>query len=154
MRDLEAARQRWLTDRPLYAEFGKVLKARLESSVRPLGLPAEITVRTKEMDSLLKKLVYKQDNHTYDSLGDKLGARIVVKRAGHVALVRGAIAELFVCGRFDDKAESLQEHEVGYEASRELSVEFSASLRPCIVWSCRAQMRSRTICGFDQVAGE
>src|ERR1700719_1310401 len=99
MEDLEAARRRWLTDRPHYVEFGKVLKARLESVVRPLGLPgAEISVRTKEVDSLLKKFVFKQNHHTYDSLGDKLGVRIIVKRAGHVELVRAVIAERFVCG--------------------------------------------------------
>ena len=67
MDDLEKARERWLSERPKYLAFGEVLEARLTAVRRRLGLPADISHRAKEIDSLLKKLISKS-HHTYDSL--------------------------------------------------------------------------------------
>jgi hypothetical protein len=79
MEDLEYARTQWLQQEPVYAAFGAYLDAQLATIARRTGVPADVSVRTKEIDSLLKKLLRKPE-HTYGSLGDKLGARIIVKR--------------------------------------------------------------------------
>ena len=81
-------------------------------------------VRTKDVDSLLKKLIRKPE-HTYESLGDKLGARVIVKRLRDVKTVREAVATTFVCGTFEDTADRLAEDRVGY-----LSVHVDVALLP------------------------
>ncbi len=47
-------------------------------------------------------------------LGDKLGARIVVRRLGDVQSVCDAVAQTFVCGPFENTADRLAEDRVGY----------------------------------------
>jgi ppGpp synthetase/RelA/SpoT-type nucleotidyltranferase len=122
--DLEHARTRWLKDETVFAAFGRHLEVRLQAIVRAIGIPCTVTARTKEIDSLLKKLIRKPD-HTYASLGDKLGARIVAKRLGDVTMVCPAIAREFACGPFENTADRLAEDQVGY-----LSVHVDISLLP------------------------
>jgi len=145
MEDLERARQRWLEDRPEYEKFGKALKARIVDAIRPLGIPSVASVRAKEVDSLLKKLILKTD-HRYETLGDKLGVRIVVKLKEHVTLVCDKIATSFTCGEFENKADDLEANEVGY-----LSVHVDIGLPvgdplstvyPAEVWHAELQVRT------------
>jgi ppGpp synthetase/RelA/SpoT-type nucleotidyltranferase len=155
MENLEEARRRWLEDRPRYNEFGAVLKPRLIEAVRPLGIPSVVSVRTKEIDSLLKKLILKAD-HTYMSLGDKLGARIIVKLKEHVPLVCDRIAMCFACGDFENKADKLRDNEVGY-----LSVHVDvgiptddsiATLYPSEVWRAELQIRTMAQHWWSEIA--
>ena len=113
MDDLDDARTRWLRDEPQHAALGVYLTERLGALVRRIGIPATVSVRTKEMDSLLKKLLRKPD-HTYDGLGDKVGARIIVKRLRDVQTVCDAVRLEFACGPFENTADRLAEDQVGY----------------------------------------
>jgi ppGpp synthetase/RelA/SpoT-type nucleotidyltranferase len=111
--DLERARVLWLTDEPLFRAFGRCLEERLREVVKRIGLPATVSVRTKEIDSLIKKLIQKP-SHTYETLGDKLGVRVVVKRLRDIQLIRNAVDSVFACGRFENTADRLAEDQVGY----------------------------------------
>jgi ppGpp synthetase/RelA/SpoT-type nucleotidyltranferase len=113
MDDISKARRRWIEDRPKYKAFGEALEPKLKSVVRRLGLPAAVSSRPKDIDSLLKKLIRKP-RHTYDSLGDKLGARIVVKLVSDVDRVVAEVQKMFDCGPVDDKADELKDDKVGY----------------------------------------
>jgi len=120
--DLEQARTRWLNDEPLYAAFGEVLEARLTALAKAVGIPATVTTRTKEIDSLLKKLLRKPE-HSYESVGDKLGARVIVRRLQDVQAVCDSVGRAFECGPFENTADRLAEDRVGY-----LSVHVDVSL--------------------------
>jgi ppGpp synthetase/RelA/SpoT-type nucleotidyltranferase len=122
MEDLEHARRRWLSEEPQYRVFGVLLQERLQKLIRRLGIPGEVKARTKEVDSLIKKLIQQPDK-TYVELGDKLGVRVVVKRLNDVDVVRDEVAREFDCGEFEDKADKLAEDRVGY-----LSVHVDISL--------------------------
>ena len=124
MEDLEFARTAWLKEEPQYAAFGAHLRERLHTIVRAAGIPASISARTKEIDSLLKKLILKP-TYTYANLGDKLGARIIVKRLRDIATICDAIKAQFVCGLFENTADRLKEDKVGY-----LSVHVDVALLP------------------------
>jgi ppGpp synthetase/RelA/SpoT-type nucleotidyltranferase len=114
MEDLDQVRQRWLSERPSFEQFGQALTFKLQNTMRAFGFPAAVSCRTKEVDSLIKKLITKSDHHTYESLPDKLGLRIVVKRKRHVEIVCASIANEFACDEFDDKIDKLKENQVGY----------------------------------------
>jgi ppGpp synthetase/RelA/SpoT-type nucleotidyltranferase len=65
------------------------------------------------VDSLVKKLLLKTE-HTYDSLPDKVGARVVFKHLSDSARVQALISERFDHDPPDDKANQRGAKEVGY----------------------------------------
>ena len=124
MEDLEYARSQWLRDEPLYGTFGKYIEKRLGALARRLGIPAAVSTRPKEIDSLLKKLLRKP-HHSYETLGDKLGARVVVKRLKDIEALCLALPSEFACGMFENTADRLAEDQVGY-----LSIHVDIGLLP------------------------
>ena len=76
MTDIEDARLRWIEERPIYDEFASLLADRIRVALSSLGLWFTVQCRTKELDSLLKKLM--RGKHTYETLPDKVGLRVIV----------------------------------------------------------------------------
>jgi hypothetical protein len=69
--DVEAARKAWVAEKPQFERFGNLLADSLRNGIRKLGIPGNVSVRAKELDSLVKKLLLKR-GHTYDSMPDKI----------------------------------------------------------------------------------
>lgn len=113
MTDLEAVRKRWLDEKPIYEEFGKEIKLRLEAALRRAGIWAQVNSRPKEVDSLIRKLITKP-HHDYESVGDKSGVRVVVRYKSEVDAVLALAAQLFDCGNVQNKADTLGLNKVGY----------------------------------------
>ena len=65
------------------------------------------------MDSLIKKLINKPDK-TYESLGDKVGVRIVIRYVSEIDGVMSLVAELFACSGRENKLSELGPDKVGY----------------------------------------
>jgi len=116
-------RKRWLGEREHLDRFGALLKSRIEKRLRNLGIWADVQKRTKGIDSILKKLLTKKQ-HTYETLPDLVGVRVVVRYQPEVKTVIKAVDEMFRCGVLDDKSARLAEDEVGY-----LSVHTEARLK-------------------------
>jgi len=121
--DHDDVRQRWLREKDRLDQFGAVVKARIADRLRSLGVWADVQSRTKSIDSILKKLLTKK-HHTYETLPDLIGARVVVRYRSEVQQVITAVADLFYCGPLDDKSARLAEDGVGY-----LSVHTEARLK-------------------------
>lgn len=113
MTDLEDVRKRWLKEKPRYECFGKEIQKRLEAGLRRAGIWAELDSRAKEIDSLIRKLV-KKPHHTYESVSDKTGVRVVLRYKSEVEHVLALAAQLFVCGEAQNKADMLKPDQVGY----------------------------------------
>ena len=113
MSDVEAARKRWIQERPEYEEFGNIIKERLQTALKPSGFWCEVSARAKEVDSLVKKLI-KKPNHSFDTLPDKVGARVIVRFRSDIQpcldLIRGAL----LCSAVDPKDPG--EDRVGYQS--------------------------------------
>ena len=84
MTDLEDARKRWLEERERWEEFGQEAAKKLKAALRQRGIWAQVSTRAKEMDSLIKKLINKHTDKTYESLGDKVGVRIVIRYVSEI----------------------------------------------------------------------
>lgn len=106
-------RTRWLNEKARFDEFGALVRARITERLRSLGIWADVQGRTKGIDSILKKLLTKK-HHTYDTLPDLVGVRVVVRYRSEVQQVIKAVEELFACGGLDDKSARLAEDGVGY----------------------------------------
>jgi ppGpp synthetase/RelA/SpoT-type nucleotidyltranferase len=113
--DVEKARQTWIRERPTHVAFADLVKARLESSLRPLGIWFEVSARAKEIDSLVKKLLAKR-HHTYETLPDKVGARIVIRYRADLESVVAVAKGLFDGEQPDDKVRGLGTDRVGYQS--------------------------------------
>jgi ppGpp synthetase/RelA/SpoT-type nucleotidyltranferase len=112
--NIEAARKRWIAERSQYDAFGKMLEERIRQSLKPLGLWFEVSSRAKTVDSLVKKLLTKQGKHTFDTLPDKVGARVVLRYRSDVGRVVQQVQQLFDSDEPEDKLAKEGVNWVGY----------------------------------------
>jgi len=113
MTNLEDARKRWLKERKKWERFGLEAANKLKTALRQRGIWAEVSARAKEMDSLIKKLINKPDK-TYESLGDKVGVRVVVRYVSEIEGVMTLVSDLFACSGRENKLSNLGPDKVGY----------------------------------------
>lgn len=113
MTDLESARKRWLDERSRYERFGVEIADRLRSELRGKGIWGDVESRAKDIDSLVRKLV-KKSHHSYESLSDKAGVRVIVRYKSELDIVGGIAAALFQCSEPDNKVDAMQPNQVGY----------------------------------------
>src|SRR6185437_2742516 len=96
MTDLEEARKRWIVERPQYEQLGFHMMERLQKEILLAGIWAELKIRAKEVDSLIRKLITKPE-HIYDSLGDKVGIRVIVAIAMRLTRYLGSPEKHWTC---------------------------------------------------------
>ena len=113
MTDVEQTRQRWTAERPQYEAFGRLVAQRLRDSLKPLGVWFHVEARAKTIDSLVKKLLTKQ-HHTFESLPDKVGARVIIRYRTDVDQVIKRVRTLFDSNEPEDKERLLGIDRVGY----------------------------------------
>lgn len=114
MSEIEAARKRWIVECKQYEAFGKMLEERIQQSLRPLGLWFEVSSRAKTVDSLVKKLLTKQQKYTFDTLPDKVGARVVLRYRSDAGKVVQQVRQLFDSDEPEDKSVEKGVNWVGY----------------------------------------
>src|SRR3954452_19173505 len=107
MADLEAARQEWLASRHQFDDFAANVAEILSAGIRLIGIFAQFDHRAKEMDSLIKKLIRKP-HHSYESLPDKAGVRVVVRYKHEIDPILAIATELFDRDALEDKADLLK----------------------------------------------
>jgi len=112
--DVEQARLRWIKERPKYAAFGNVMQERIRALIKPLGIWFEISARAKEVDSLVKKLLRKP--HTFETLPDKVGARIIIRYRSDLQRVVDKVSAQFDAKKVDDKTKGLGTDRLGYQS--------------------------------------
>lgn len=114
MTDVEEARGRWITERPAFIEFSIELEKQLQRLVSELGISAQVSVRAKEVYSLVKKLIAKR-HLNYASVTDKVGARIVVRYRSELPRVQKLVCERFRVDKIEDTSGRLSIDKVGYQ---------------------------------------
>lgn len=77
--DREALRLRWIDERPQYDEYRRQVESEIRDLISEHGLPyANITGRTKTVDSFVRKFDLHEGKDSYESIHDKAGVRVVV----------------------------------------------------------------------------
>lgn len=113
--DLEEARTHWIAVREEYCAFAELLSVRLDGIAKELGIHAQISARAKETHSLVKKLLAKP-HLSYETLPDKVGARIVVRYLSEIAPLEQCIQERFIHEDVEDKSKKLGTNKLGYQS--------------------------------------
>jgi len=115
MTDLEEARKRWIVERPQYEQLGFHMMERLQKEILLAGIWAELKIRAKEVDSLIRKLITKPE-HTYDSLGDKVGIRVIVRYRDEIDAILGIARETLDLSNVENTTDRLRPDVVGYRS--------------------------------------
>lgn len=113
MTTLEEARKLWLVEQPAFAKFASYLQATLKLEIRRAGILCQVTSRAKELDSLIKKLILKP-KHTYESLGDKAGVRVIVRYKHEIVPVLEVAKKRFDRGEPENTSHRLTPNTLGY----------------------------------------
>jgi ppGpp synthetase/RelA/SpoT-type nucleotidyltranferase len=113
MNDFEEDRKRWIADRPAFEEFGREVAGRLSKVLRNHGILSRVESRAKEVDSLVRKLITKQ-KHTYESLSDKSGVRVILRFKDEINTALSAAAEVLVLGTPEHKIDTMPPDKMGY----------------------------------------
>jgi ppGpp synthetase/RelA/SpoT-type nucleotidyltranferase len=130
--DLEDLRARWLKEGPSYQTLAESVKEQLATTLRSVGVYAELTARGKQLDSLLKKAIRKKYSDPWTEIVDKAGVRAVVRFIEDVEPVCMAIRTRFTVIREESKGEELAPHEFGYLGTHfDILVEDAGEPRQC-----------------------
>ncbi|MGH9045182.1 MAG: GTP pyrophosphokinase [Acidimicrobiales bacterium] len=136
MADLDALRQRYLTERPAYAALAEDVAGCLRAATRRSGLICEVEGRAKDVASFLKKALRKEYASPGDDIHDKATARVVTVYESQVEEVEDLVRELFVVHHHEDKRHSLAPDTLSY-----LGVHFEVSLSPDVAGAAGAEGR-------------
>ena len=109
---LRADHDRWVAEKDNYENLWQRVVQILKQELRGRGLFAQVTGRTKDTASLLKKLLKK--GYAYEMVTDKAGARVVVRFRHETPIVLDVIETSFDVLCKEDKAEALGHNQVGY----------------------------------------
>lgn len=106
----------WERDQPVYEKVGNYVVDILQERLYDVGIHIEISYRTKDTISLLKKIKFnsKGKKYSYNDISDKLGVRIICNYKEDLVIVDTVLREIFEVRKFEDKAEGLAEKEFSY----------------------------------------
>lgn len=110
---------KWETDNLLYKELGEVVSNHLKNGLPNYELMPEISFRTKELISIIKKIQRKSKDkkYTYDDLKDKLGIRIICPFSSDLEIVDNFINEQFNVDKAEYKKEELAFDKLDYTSN-------------------------------------
>lgn len=122
--DLQALRDEYLPQMPVYRLLARKVKKKLAESLSEIGLNPTITARCKDMRSLLKKcLLY---DGPVSKVRDRAGVKVVARYAAEIQQIRDAIEQKFdIVSGPDVKSSSYKPEELGY-----LGTHYHVRLRP------------------------
>jgi ppGpp synthetase/RelA/SpoT-type nucleotidyltranferase len=124
MMDLEETRRRWTKEKPQFERLGLEVAHALRNEIRREGIWADVRSRSKETDSLIRKLIRKP-GHTYESIGDRAGVRVIVRYKNEIDLILEIADRIFSLSDIENTADRLGPDVVGY-----LSVHGTIRFRP------------------------
>jgi len=112
--DLEALRKQWQSDRPKYEALCARVTSILRTATQARAVDCEITSRTKETDSLLKKALRKDYADPYHDIRDKGGVRVICTYRDSLAALAEIVKDSFEVSDEEDKAAGLEYDALGY----------------------------------------
>ncbi len=111
-----AVRELWTEEEKFYKQIGNSIKDEISKVLKLSEIYAKTSYRTKEIDSLIKKLSRK--DKTYDDIHDKVGVRAVVQFKENLHLADSIIKSHFGSRitKREDMSEKLGENTFGYQS--------------------------------------
>jgi len=110
------SRNLWLNEESKYDDLGKEIKNIILGILKMNGMSAKVTYRTKETDSLIKKIARKDSS--YEAIHDKVGVRIVTYFKEQMTLIDDLLKLNFndAIVKREDMADKLGDNVFGYQS--------------------------------------
>lgn len=121
----------WNTDKSKFEELGSVVAVFIKSTISECELLPEITWRTKDLLSIVKKIKKKQleKEYTYNDLNDKLGIRIICSFQEDMEIIDSYLEKYFVIKKREKKKDELDIQKLDY-LSNHYDVSIKTSISP------------------------
>lgn len=119
MTDSSEIEKMWNEEKPLYHLLGERTVAFLKSEIPKHELLPEISFRTKELLSIVKKLKRKQKekDYAYHDLKDKLGIRIICSFSSDLEIIDNILKKNFEIIKAEYKKEELEYDKLDYTSN-------------------------------------
>ncbi len=127
--NIQDIKRKWTRDRPKYDDLGNIISHFIKSNINNLEILPEITHRTKELISIIKKIKKKQieKDYSYNDLNDKLGIRIICDFQEDMVKVDTFLKNYFEVKKAEYKQEELDFDKLGY-----ISNHYDLTIKPNI----------------------
>lgn len=120
MIDIDQISKRWENDEPQLAILGQQVLLYLRKGLFAMELHPEISCRTKEIQSIVKKIQKKQKevpDYGYDDLRDKLGVRIICPFLSDLDVIESFLKANFVVRKVEKKKEAIDFNKLDYQSN-------------------------------------
>ncbi len=120
MIDIDQISRRWENDEPQLAILGQQILLYLRKGLFAMELHPEISYRTKEIQSIVKKIQKKQKetpDYGYDDLRDKLGVRIICPFLSDLDVIESFLKANFVVRKVEKKKEAIDFNKLDYQSN-------------------------------------
>lgn len=119
MSDTAQIVDQWKIDEPKLRTLGERVVSFLKRELYKKELHPEISYRTKEIQSLIKKIQKKskEKEYTYDDLRDKLGVRIICPFLSDLDIVDLLLKDSFVIRKEEKKKDNIDFNRLDYQSN-------------------------------------
>lgn len=119
MLDIVQISEQWNEDEPKLNKLGAEVSSFLRKGLFTKELHPEISYRTKEIQSLIKKIQKKQKTkeYGYNDLRDKLGIRIICPFISDLDIVDSFLKENFIIRKEEKKKEKIDFNKLDYQSN-------------------------------------
>ena len=126
--DIEILRNRFLDERPLYAELARLVASDIQSAAIAGSIRCDVSWRVKEVSSFLKKALRKRYDDPYTAIKDKAGVRVMPHYPWDIGKVETLVqSRLIVCSHEDKRAsvsfQTLEYRGTHYEVQFDTAIE-------------------------------
>ncbi len=131
MLDIQHIVDSWTKDELIYKKIGKCISDFIRAQISEYEILPEISFRTKELLSIIKKIKKKQlsKDYSYESLNDKLGIRIICSFESDLNIVDNFLKEFFNIVKVEYKKNELIFDKLDYQ-SNHYDVTIKSGLKP------------------------
>ena len=114
--NIKEVAEQWEKDEPQFEELGKVVMSFIKAEIASFEILPEVSYRTKELLSIIKKIKKKQRIKDYDyfSLNDKLGIRIICTFKEDMDTIDTFIQKYFIIKKAEYKKDTLDFDKLDY----------------------------------------
>lgn len=129
--DVQQIAESWKQDEPKYRELGLIVSDFMKSNITEYEILPEISYRTKELLSIVKKIKKKQlqKEYSYSHLNDKLGFRIICTFQEEMQKIDDFLKKYFNIKKVEYKHEALNYDKLDY-ISNHYDASINISLKP------------------------
>lgn len=119
MIDIATITQQWEIDQPKLNDLGQEVVAYLRKELFNKELHPEISYRTKEIQSLIKKIIKKQRDkaYGYNDLKDKLGIRVICPFISDLEIVDSILKSSFIIRKEEKKKNAIDFNKLDYQSN-------------------------------------